>query len=197
MSKNFHQVSFLISAAQLHQLPEDLGSEVAFVGRSNVGKSSAINKITGQKQLAKTSKTPGRTQLINFFQVEDNKRLVDLPGYGYAKVAKSIQKRWQQTLDGYLKTRKSLKGLILLSDIRHPFKEFDLMMINWCKSSGLPLHILLTKADKLTRNHANRSLLEKKNELQNIHNLSLQCFSSQSGVGCDELEMRLNSWLER
>ena len=148
MSLQFNRANFMTSAAELKQCPPDEGVEVAFCGRSNAGKSSAINALSRQKSLARTSKTPGRTQLINFFSLNDTTRLVDLPGYGYAKVPTAVKHHWQQYLDEYLRNRKSLKGLVLLVDIRHGLKEFDEMMINLSQTVDIPLHILLTKADK-------------------------------------------------
>lgn len=146
-----HKAQFLKSAAQLSQLPNDNGIEIAFAGRSNAGKSTAINVLTGIKGLAKTSKTPGRTQLINLFAIDDQRRLVDLPGYGYAAVPQAVKERWQQTLSRYLQNRQCLRGLILLMDIRHPLTEFDQHIIQWATSAKLPIYILLTKADKLAR----------------------------------------------
>ena len=151
MSLKFKTAKFVTSAATLAQCPADEGAEIAFCGRSNAGKSSAINALTDQKALARTSKTPGRTQLINFFMLNDESKLVDLPGYGYAKVPVSIKEHWHRHLDEYLRDRKSLRGMVLLVDIRHPLREFDEMMIEWSIDSGLPLHILLTKADKRKR----------------------------------------------
>ena len=138
----------------LAQCPNDDGCEIAFAGRSNAGKSSAINTLTRNKGLARTSKTPGRTQLINFFQLDEGKRLVDLPGYGYAKVPIAMKRKWDKHLAEYLQLRQSLAGLILLMDIRHPLQEFDLQMLNWAAQAGLPVHILLTKSDKLKRGPA-------------------------------------------
>lgn len=196
MTINYQNIEFLTSAAELKQLPPDEGAEVAFAGRSNVGKSSALNALTRKRNLARTSKTPGRTQLINLFELEPDKRLVDLPGYGYAKVSKVIKERWQKTLGQYLETRQCLKGVVLLVDIRHPLKEFDAMMVEWANEAQKPLHILLTKADKLTRNHANKSMMEKKKELKGFSDISIQTFSSVNKSGLDALEAQLNAWLE-
>ena len=150
MSANpFHQTAFLQSAATSKQFVADEGSEIAFAGRSNAGKSSALNTLCMQKQLAKVSKTPGRTQLINFFQVNEHLRLVDLPGYGYAKVPEAIKIRWQKTLNHYFSERQSLKGLVLVMDARHPLKDSDQLILRWCQDYTLPCHLLLTKADKL------------------------------------------------
>jgi len=194
MTINYQNIEFLTSVAELTQLPPDEGTEVAFAGRSNVGKSSALNTLTRKRNLARTSKTPGRTQLINLFELEPDKRLVDLPGYGYAKVSRSIKERWQKTLGQYLENRNCLKGIVLLIDIRHPLKEFDAMMAEWAGQAQIPLHILLTKADKLTRNHANKSVMEKKKQLKDLPEVSIQTFSSVNKSGLEELEAQLNTW---
>lgn len=191
-----HQAQFTLSAQRLDQCPPDEGVEVAFAGRSNAGKSSAINRLTGQKSLARTSKTPGRTQLINFFALSEQARLVDLPGYGYAKVAKSTRNDWQDNLDLYLSERQSLVGLVLLMDIRHPLKDYDQLLINWAAESNLPLHILLTKADKLKFGAAKATLLKVKNTLaSHPAPLTAQLFSSTNGQGCEEAWDTLGKWL--
>jgi GTP-binding protein len=146
----YQQAQYFLSTHHFHQLPADVGREVAFAGRSNAGKSSAINAIVGQKSLARTSKTPGRTQQIVFFKLDEERRLVDLPGYGFAKVPLKVKEHWQQLLEKYLHTRESFQGLILMMDIRHPLTEFDQQMLLWCQLSNMPVHILLTKADKLS-----------------------------------------------
>ncbi len=196
---NFNTVEFLISAQTLKQCPDDRGFEVAFAGRSNAGKSSAINTLTRNKGLARTSKTPGRTQLINHFEIEPEKRLVDLPGYGYAKVPKSIKAKWDRNLAEYLQNRNSLSGLVLLMDIRHPLQDYDRQMLNWAAQAGLPVHILLTKADKLKRGPAMNSLLGVEKLLREMDPgftlLSAQIFSSLKKTGLPELEQKLISWL--
>jgi GTP-binding protein len=195
MSHPYRQAQYTISATQLSELPVDEGIEVAFAGRSNAGKSSAINTITDQKSLARISKTPGRTQMINFFSIDDSHSLVDLPGYGYAKVPEKIKIRWQQTLGKYLETRQALRGLVLMMDIRHPLKEFDLQMIKWANNAKLSVHILLTKSDKLKRGAANSSLLLVMNELQKKELLaSAQLFSSLNHEGKQEAIDQLNLW---
>ena len=195
MSHPYRQAQYTISATQLSELPVDEGIEVAFAGRSNAGKSSAINTITDQKSLARISKTPGRTQMINFFTVDENRSLVDLPGYGYAKVPEKIKIRWQQTLGKYLETRRALRGLVLMMDIRHPLKEFDLQMIKWANNAKLSVHILLTKSDKLKRGAANSSLLLVNNELRKKELLaSVQLFSSLNHEGKQEAIEQLNQW---
>ena len=196
---NFRSASFLMSASRLKQCPPDTGAEVAFAGRSNAGKSSAINALTRNSRLARTSKTPGRTQLLNFFglNVEDV-RLVDLPGYGYAKVPLAMQKEWQKHLNDYLENRDCLAGIVLVMDIRHPLREFDLMIINWCIASELPLHILLTKSDKLKRNAMTNALRDVSKALPEHPEglISLQNFSASKGDGLPELERQLVSLLK-
>lgn len=186
---------FLKSAAKVAQLPEDSGYEVAFAGRSNAGKSSALNCLTGIKGLARTSKTPGRTQLINLFNLDDERRLVDLPGYGYAKVALQVKMEWQKHLAHYLDIRKSLKGLVLLMDIRHPLKDLDQMMIDWALNRELPVHILLTKADKLSRSEVKNTVLKVRKHYDLAeHLVSVQSFSSSKKEGVAELIAVLNQW---
>ena len=194
MSIKFETAKFVTSAAKLAQCPADEGAEIAFCGRSNAGKSSAINALTDQKGLARTSKTPGRTQLINFFTLDDETKLVDLPGYGYAKVPISVKEHWHRHLDEYLRDRKSLRGMVLLMDIRHPLKEFDKMMIEWSIDSGLPLHILLTKADKLKRGGQQNGLLGVRKHLP--AEITVQVFSATKKLGIKELEKSLTGWLE-
>ncbi|MCZ6503504.1 MAG: ribosome biogenesis GTP-binding protein YihA/YsxC [Gammaproteobacteria bacterium] len=194
MTINFNGATFLKSASALHQCPADLGAEVAFCGRSNAGKSSAINMLTGQRKLARTSKTPGRTQLINFFSLSGQQRLVDLPGYGYAKVPTALKAHWHQHLDEYLRNRQCLKGLILLMDIRHPLREFDEMMLQWSESANMPLHILLTKADKLKRGARNNTLFKTREALP--RSVTIQLFSSTNRIGLEQLTSLMSAWLE-
>jgi GTP-binding protein len=193
---NYHLARYLISAPHLEGCPPDEGREVAFVGRSNAGKSSAINVLTGQNKLARTSKTPGRTQLLNYFEIEPGRYIVDLPGFGYAKVPQELKQKWQRHLEQYLAKRKSLQGLVLLMDIRHPFTEFDQMLVQWAVDSELPLHILLTKADKLSRGAAKAQLLAANTQLQALGpDMSVQLFSALNKDGADELRAKLDSWL--
>jgi GTP-binding protein len=193
---DFHQAKYLISASTLQQCPPDEALEVAFVGRSNAGKSSAINMLTGQTKLARTSKTPGRTQLLNYFEVAESRYLVDLPGFGYAKVPPQLKNKWQKELENYLRNRKSLQGLVLLMDIRHPFKDFDEVMLQWCRQSDMPLHVLLTKADKLKFGAAKSTLLQAEKHLAQISpNMSVQLFSALKGDGVEVLQGRLQQWL--
>ena len=192
---NYNQARFLISVAEIEQLPADVGIEVAFVGRSNVGKSSALNALTRQKKLVYTSKTPGRTQLINLFSLSATQRLVDLPGYGYAKVAKKVKQQWEQLIDEYLTKRKCLRGLVLLMDIRHPLQEFDRQVLIWAKQINLPVHVLLTKADKLSRSAGMNALQKIRNEvIKNNPATSIQLFSAVKSIGRDELRKILNQW---
>jgi GTP-binding protein len=198
---NFNTAQFLISAPSLQQCPPEQGTEIAFAGRSNAGKSSAINTLTQNKKLARTSKTPGCTQLINFFQLQNSPdfRLVDLPGYGYAKVSQAMKKKWQEHLSQYLNERQCLKGLILVMDIRHPMQEFDTMMIDWAVESEMPLHALLTKSDKLSRGAAQNTLLKFRKEIKNAGLDDLvtgQTFSALNGDGVDQLANKLSMWLQ-
>jgi len=193
----YHLTRFNTSASKLSQCPDDTGAEVAFAGRSNAGKSSAINTLTNAK-LARTSKTPGRTQLINFFDTNvENVRIVDLPGYGYAKVPVAMKEHWQKHLDDYLQNRECLRGVVLMVDIRHPLKEFDQMMINWCLEAQMPLHVLLTKADKLKKGPAQNAVLKLKRDLDVKNNpyVNVQAFSALKKTGVDQLRDRLNQWL--
>lgn len=193
----YSKAVFLKSAARVDQLPEDTGYEVAFAGRSNAGKSSALNCLTGIKSLARTSKTPGRTQLINLFNLDEHRRLVDLPGYGYAKVALQVKLEWQKNLAHYLEVRDSLKGLILLMDVRHPLKDLDQMMVDWALNRQLPVHILLTKSDKLSRSEVKNTVLKVRKHYDLAgHLISVQSFSSLKKDGIDELITQLNSWFE-
>ncbi len=193
---DYRRACFLTSAAKLHQCPADEGWEVAFAGRSNAGKSSAINSLTGNKKLAKTSRTPGRTQLINFFELSDSQRLVDLPGYGFAKVPLAVKREWTKTLEHYLQRRESLRGLVLLMDIRHPMQEFDTQMLDWSLAAGMPVHILLTKADKLKRGAAGNTLLAVRRELEPYAEMaSVQLFSALKHEGHAELKAVLDAWL--
>jgi GTP-binding protein len=195
MSQFYRQAHYIISATQLSELPPDIGLEVAFAGRSNAGKSSAINTITDHKALARISKTPGRTQMINFFALDDSRTLVDLPGYGYAKVPEQMKIRWQQNLGQYLDTRQSLQGLMIMMDIRHPLKQFDIQMIRWSNQKDLDVHILLTKSDKLKHGAAMATLHSVLAEIKKLElNASAQLFSSLKKTGRDEATAKLDSW---
>lgn len=188
---------FLISAPTLALCPADVGREVAFAGRSNAGKSSCINALARQKQLARASKTPGRTQLINFFALDEERRLVDLPGYGYAKVSHTMKEEWQRHLGEYLQGRFSLRGLILLMDIRHPLTDFDRNMLTWAAQRQLPVHCVLTKADKLNRGPALNVLQAVKKDLKDLgYDCTAQLFSALKLDGLDALGDKLGEWLE-
>jgi len=191
------QASFLISAAKVDQCPDDLGHEVAFAGRSNAGKSSALNTLT-HASLARTSKTPGRTQLLNFFRLDDERRLVDLPGYGYAKVPIPLKQHWQKHLEAYLGSRESLRGLMLMMDIRHPLTEFDVLMLDWSAASEMPMHILLTKADKLAFGAAKNALLKVQQDIRKRwgDRVSIQLFSAPKRQGIEEAQAVLAQWLQ-
>ena len=196
-SNPYNQAKFLLSVNKLAQLPSDDAIEVAFAGRSNAGKSSAINTISNIKSLCRTSKTPGRTQMINYFSIDPHRHLVDLPGYGYAKVPLQVKNHWQKLLQQYLIERSSLKGVIIIMDVRRPFTEYDTQMLNWCHQSKMSTHILLTKADKLKRGAATNTLLKVKNILKNDYaDTSVQLFSSLKKTGIDEVKQILNEWFE-
>ncbi len=194
-----HQLAkteFFTSAADVQSLPSDEGVEVAFAGRSNAGKSSTINQLCQQKGLARTSKTPGRTQMINFFRVAKLNKLADLPGYGYAKASQTKQRQWLALLEYYFTHRRSLKGSIIVMDIRHPLQDSDLKMIDWCIHYQCPVHILLNKADKLGRHQAQKQLISTKNCLSNDHQVpvSVQLFSATTGQGSDQAMKILKGW---
>jgi GTP-binding protein len=186
---------FTISAPDIRKLPADTGIEVAFAGRSNAGKSSALNTLTNQKGLARTSKTPGRTQLINVFEIEEGKRLIDLPGYGFAKVPLEMKKKWQRALGEYLERRKSLRGLVILMDIRHPLKDLDKDLIDWAVDSELPVLALLTKADKLSQGKAATEVLKVTKALASLNgDIKVRAFSSLKRTGCDVATQCISEW---
>jgi GTP-binding protein len=195
LDRLFRHATFIKSAARVSQCPLDSGREVAFAGRSNAGKSSALNRITSQGKLARTSKTPGRTQLLNFFAVGEDTRLVDLPGYGYAAVPEALKLEWQKHLGEYMEKRESLAGLILIMDVRHPLKEFDTMMLEWTSHYSMPLHVLLSKADKLGKNQAASALATVRRALPKDAPASVQLFSATSGQGTDEAREVIAGWL--
>lgn len=192
----FANAVFTISAAKLSDLPPPSGAEIAFAGRSNAGKSSAINTLAGRTRLAFVSKTPGRTQLINFFRLENGAFLVDLPGYGFADVPEEIRRQWQGVLAAYLTRRTSICGLVLIMDARRPLTDLDRQMLEWFGPTGKPIHILLTKADKLTRSEAAKILQATRNELAPwADQVSVQLFSSLKKTGVDEAESIIGGWL--
>ena len=193
MNPIYTQAKFINSSPHLSNTPPDQGMEVAFAGRSNAGKSSAINTLTRQHGLARISKTPGRTQMLNFFEINERQRFVDLPGYGYAKVPLAVKKQWHALMETYLTSRKSLCAIILVMDVRHPLTEFDWQMIEWSEHTGLPLHILLTKADKLNYGAAKNTLLQVQNELKDANfPLTIQLFSALKKTGIDEVHKALD-----
>ena len=190
------QARFLLSAAQLRQLPADEAAEVAIVGRSNAGKSSALNALCGMKRLARVSKTPGRTQLLNLFDLPGGGRLVDLPGYGFADVPDAVRRRWGELVGGYVAKRANLRGLVVVMDIRHPLTELDQQMLGWSQAQQLPTHILLTKADKLGYGASKNTLLGVRQRLQQLGSLaSVQLFSAHANTGLDEARERVAGWL--
>ncbi|NYS32059.1 ribosome biogenesis GTP-binding protein YihA/YsxC [Pantoea sp. WMus005] len=192
---NYHVTHFVMSAPDIRHLPADTGIEVAFAGRSNAGKSSALNTLTNQKGLARTSKTPGRTQLINLFEVKEGKRLVDLPGYGYAEVPEEMKLKWQRALGEYLQKRQALKGLVILMDIRHPLKDLDRQMIQWSVESGIPVLLLLTKADKLASGARKAQLnVVREAALDFVGDVQVELFSSLKKIGVDKVRQKLDSW---
>lgn len=191
------KAQFMTSAPRLSACPPGIGHEVAFVGRSNAGKSSAINALTRQRQLARASKTPGRTQLLNFFGLDEERRLVDLPGYGYAAVPEAMKIAWQKELQNYLIKRDSLRGLMLLMDIRHPLQNYDVEMLKWAQAGKLPVHILLTKCDKLNRGPAANARQAVQKSLKALGlNATVQLFSALRSEGLDEAADKLGEWLD-
>lgn len=193
----YQKANFLLSAAETKQLPEDQGIEVAMVGRSNAGKSSVLNRITQNKSLARVSKTPGRTQLINVFVIDEKRRIVDLPGYGYAKVPLSAKQKWQKNVDQYISTRKSLKGLILVMDIRHPLRESDIQLLEYCQHYGIRVHVILNKTDKLSKGAAAKTIHEVAAALTAYDNsVTFQGFSALRGSGVKELHEVLDEWYD-
>lgn len=195
----FARAQYLLAAHNYRQLPPDGGFEVAFAGRSNAGKSSALNALCQQNALARVSKTPGRTQQLVFFGLppHENKYLVDLPGYGYAKVPQDLQAHWQAFLEGYFGSRDALRGLVVVMDVRHPLKEYDRQMLGYAMRRGLPAHVILTKADKLGRGPAGNTLQAVRMELARsfADSVSVQLFSGESKQGVDELRAVVAGWL--
>jgi len=179
-----HQAKFLLSAAELNQLPPDRGFEVAIAGRSNTGKSSAINAICARRRLAFVSRTPGRTQTINFYDLGEERRLADLPGYGYAAVPAAVRRHWEVLLGSYLASRRSLRALILATDARQPLTPLDKRVLAWFAATPRPVHVLMTKADKLSRQSGERQLLQTEKTLASLYPTArVQLFSSASGLG--------------
>lgn len=193
---NFNAARFITSAPNIRQMPADTGVEIAFAGRSNAGKSSALNTITQHKSLARTSKTPGRTQLINVFELSEGKRLIDLPGYGYAKVPEEMKLKWQEALSEYLQQRDSLKGLVVLMDIRHPLKDIDQQLLQWASDCELPVLALLTKCDKLKSGARKAEVLRVREAVAIFGgSIRVEAFSSLKGLGVDQAKEVLTGWL--
>lgn len=192
----FRRARFRLAAHELHQLPADTGAEVAFAGRSNAGKSSALNRICDQVGLARTSKTPGRTQQLVVFELDEQRRLIDLPGYGYAKVPTNLRDHWRELIDAYLTGRQSLRGVVLIMDSRHPLKDFDRLMLQYCRDINLACHVLMTKVDKLSRGEAARTLLGVRREMGTLcPGATIQQFSSLDKVGIDEARQVIGAFL--
>lgn len=199
MKLNYHQTKFLLSAPSVKFLNEDIGAEIVFVGRSNAGKSSALNALTGQKNLAKISKTPGRTQMLNIFEVKENYRIVDVPGYGFASVPEGVKRQWQKALNDYFATRKSIIGLVILMDIRHPLQKLDLQMLELAIASNLQILLLLTKADKLSKSQIIQSTKLVTNKVKNLYSeneITVLPFSATKKMGVLELSANLDSWFK-
>jgi len=195
MNSYYQQAKFLQSATTTRSMPAEFGFEIAFAGRSNSGKSSTINRICSQKSLARTSKTPGRTQLLNFFGLPEGRALVDLPGYGYAKVPDKIKKEWSAFIENYLTTRMTLCGLVIIMDIRHPMRDHDEVMLDWAKQRNMPVHVILNKSDKLKRGAAQNMLLKVRRQLKPMSgNFSVQTFSSLKGDGVENAWKVLDNW---
>jgi len=192
---HYQNTHFITSAPDIRHLPEDEGIEIAFAGRSNAGKSSALNRLTNQRNLAKTSKTPGRTQLINLFKVQENCHIVDLPGYGFAQVPLELKKKWQKSLGEYLQKRQCLKGVVVLMDIRHPMKDLDQQLIYWAVECNIPVQVLLTKADKLKSGARKAQLIKIKQDAVVFNgDVSIDLFSSLKGIGVEQLRHKLDAW---
>ena len=193
---DYRQARFLTSVASIRALPPDRGREVAFAGRSNAGKSSAINALTGRRHLARTSRTPGRTRLINFFELGEGRRLVDLPGYGYAKVPRSMSREWGALVGRYLESRESLAGVVVLMDVRHPLTELDATLLEWCRAADVAVLAVLTKADKLARGRRAAALAETRGRLA-VYGpaVSAMAFSATKQIGHRELAEFLDGWL--
>ncbi len=195
MGSIYRNARFLTSSTTRNTLPEETGLEVVFAGRSNSGKSSTLNCLCEQKGLARVSKTPGRTQLINFFDLPDGNRLVDLPGYGYAKVPEKIKKEWQQFIESYMTERTTLAGLVIIMDIRHPMRDYDHIMLSWAEARQLPTHIILNKSDKLKHGLVTRTVLETRKALKEYDlPTSVQAFSSLKKIGVSDLANQLSTW---
>ena len=193
---DLRQTVYLSGHPQVESCPPDRGVEVAFAGRSNVGKSSLINALCERRSLARTSAAPGRTRLLHFFAVDDTCRLVDLPGYGFARASKAERAGWQRMVEGYLRGRRSLARLMLLMDIRHPLRDSDQQLLEWCNSTNLPVHVLLNKADKLSRSKAQRVLADLRGALQGEGEPPISLVSARTGLGLEAVRDALRTYLE-
>jgi GTP-binding protein len=194
MTNHYQKAYFLLSAAEITQLPPDTGIELAIVGRSNAGKSSVLNRIASHK-IARVSKTPGRTQLLNTFILDDERRLIDLPGYGFAKVPIAVKQKWQKLIDTYIRNRESLKGLVVIMDVRHPMRDLDILLLEYCEQCGLKVHIVLNKQDKISKSAALSTLREVKKAVEVYSNkVSVQLFSALKNTGLKELHTLLDEW---
>ena len=192
---NLHAAQFILSASQPSEFVHDQGAEIAFGGRSNSGKSTAINTLCGRKSLARTSKTPGRTQLINFFAIGDDVRLVDFPGYGFAKSDHKKRQHWSRLIEQYYLQRSSLAGTMLMMDIRHPLKDSDEQMLRWCEHCQSPVHVLLTKSDKLSRNQASKQLMIVRKAATQYDRVTVQLFSGLRREGVEEALEKIEQWV--
>ena len=200
MEKSLKQAKFYKSTPNLGGLPKDVGLEVALAGRSNTGKSTTLNTLCGQRSLARTSKTPGRTQHLVVFEVDEERRLVDLPGFGYAKVSRKTQQAWEREINNYLNFRKSLVGLVLTMDIRHILQPIEYELLEWCAGAELKTHVLLNKADKLSRGASKSVLLQVEKKLFNLverGSLSVSLFSAKERIGCEEAWLKLGEWFSQ
>ncbi len=188
---------FVLSVPNVGDMPNDKGIEIAFAGRSNTGKSSAINVLCGQRGLARTSRTPGRTQHLVVFELDGPRRLVDLPGFGYAKVSKRMRAHWDRALPEYLETRRSLAGLMMVMDVRHPLKPQEVMLVDWCAKANVPLHVLLNKCDKLNKGQAHNALLKVSRYLEGIGgDATVQLFSALKSTGIEQAHEAAGRWLD-
>ena len=192
---DLRQAAYLSGHPRVESCPPDQGLEVAFAGRSNVGKSSLINALCERRSLARTSAAPGRTRLLHFFAVDDARRLVDLPGYGFARAPKAERAGWQRMVEGYLRNRNSLVRLMLLMDVRHPLRDSDGQLLEWCSSVGLPVHVLLNKADKLSRSKAQRTLSDLRQVLQDGNDTPISLVSARTGLGLEAVRDTLRAYL--
>jgi len=194
----YRKAKFLLAAQKINQLPATYTTEVGFAGRSNAGKSSAINTITGIHSLARTSKTPGRTQQIVYFGLDENRALVDLPGYGFAKVPLKVKEQWGKLMEDYFQHRTQLKGLVLIMDVRHPMRDFDEQMLLWCQHAHTPVHVLLTKADKVSKNVGSSTRMKVLSQIKEmgLEDAEVQLFSSLKRTGTEAITNKLNTWFE-